>query len=97
VRLLVSGRHCQQQKLQMTLLLVIAAIYAGLLFATCLVGTVIYDLYALRQKPPWRTVSGDFLRLGSTHTWIAVLFAGMLGFAVGCLTGHLYFPQLIAP
>jgi hypothetical protein len=75
--------------------LVIAAIYAGLLLATCIVGTVIYDLIALRNG--WRTVSGDTMRLANRFVWVAVIVAGTLAFAVGVLVGHLFFPQIIQP
>jgi hypothetical protein len=73
--------------------LVVAAIYTGLLFATCTVGTVVYDLIAMRRG--WRTVSGDTMRLGSKYQWLCVAIAGALAFIVGVLTGHLFFPQMI--
>jgi hypothetical protein len=72
--------------------LVIAAVYAGLLLATGVVATVVYDLIAVRKG--WRTVSEETLFLSRGFPWVAVLITGLLCFAVGVLIGHLFFPQI---
>ncbi len=72
--------------------LAVAAVYFGLLFATGVVATVIYDLIALQHG--WRTVSGDTLLLGHRFYWVALIIAGMLGFAGGALSAHLLWPQV---
>ncbi len=73
--------------------LVVAAVYFGLLLATGIVATVIYDLIAVRRG--WRTVSRETMFLAGTYHWIAVVIAGILGFAIGVLCGHLFFPQIV--
>ena len=66
-------------------------IQSVVLLLASIVGTVIYDLYALRQVPPWRRVSGDLARM--PH-WVQLTFTGSLTFAVGLLCGHLYLSQV---
>lgn len=72
--------------------LVVAAIYAGLLLASCIISTVVYDLVALKRG--WRTVSEDTLLLSRRFPWVAVILTGILCFVVGVLVGHLFFPQI---
>lgn len=76
-----------------TIWLVIGVIYFGCLFATALVSTVIYDLWAVRHG--WRTVSREILMLGTTRIWLMLVISGWLGFAVGCLVGHLFLAQYV--
>jgi hypothetical protein len=54
---------------------------------------VAYDLYALRQTPPWRTVSGDFLRMGNHCPPIAIYMTAMLVGPWFVLVGHLFLGQ----
>jgi len=56
---------------------------------------VAYDLYALRQTPPWRTVSDDLLRLGNHCPPIAVVVAATLMVPPAVLVGHLFFGQKV--
>lgn len=70
--------------------LVIAAVYAGLLASTAVLGTIVYDLLALRFG--WRTVSQELHALSQTVPLLAALIIGWLSFALGVLVGHLFFP-----
>jgi hypothetical protein len=71
--------------------LIVAAIYAGLLTATAIVGTIVYDLIALQKG--WRTVSHETHLLGQTIPIIVVMVVASLCVALGILIGHLFFPQ----
>lgn len=73
--------------------LVVAAVYFGLLLASGIVATVVYDLIALRRG--WRTVSLEAAILSRSQPVFAVLLTGLLCFALGVLIGHLFFPQYV--
>lgn len=74
-----------------TLLLVVAAVWFGVMFSTGVLLTVVYDLIALRFG--WRTFSRDTMYLGHRFPAVAVVLTGCLAFALGTLVGHLYFAQ----
>lgn len=75
--------------------LVVAAVYFGLLLATGIVSTIVYDLIALQHG--WQTVSSETMHLSRRFPWVAVIVAGCLCFAMGVLCGHLFFPQVVYP
>lgn len=75
--------------------LVIAAVWFGVLFATSVIATIIYDLVALRKG--WRTVSKECYLLSRQFPRLAVVLTGMFAFALGVLAGHLFFAQRILP
>jgi hypothetical protein len=77
--------------------LMVGIVYFLSLFATALVFSVVYDLYALRQIPPWRTVSRDILGIGNRFTSVALIATGGFGFVAGCLCGHLFLQQNFNP
>lgn len=79
----------------MTAWLLVAAVYFGLLFVTAVVGTIAYDLVALRKG--WRTVSEEIYLLSAARPWAAVVLTGCFAFALGVLAGHLFFAQRILP
>ena len=77
--------------------LVVGCVYFSCLFASALIGATVYDLYALRQNPPWRRVSGDILRIGNRYTVIAFIAACGLACIVGMLIGHFWLNQDLNP
>jgi hypothetical protein len=65
----------------------------GFVLAAGIVGTIVYDLIAIRKD--WRTVSEETYRLGLKFPSLAVAASGVLGMAVGILIGHLWLGQII--
>ncbi len=72
--------------------LVIAAIYTGLILATGIIGTIVYDLIAIQKG--WRTVSEETYLLSNKSRWVGIILTGVVCLAVGILIGHLFFPQI---
>ncbi len=68
----------------------------GLLAAAALsiLAVVAWDWYALSRKGVW-TVSRWTLETSRRYTIVAFGLGLLLGLAVGCLAGHLEWPQLV--
>lgn len=73
--------------------LVAAAVWFGAVFATNTIAVIWYDLVALQKG--WRSFSRETLLLTRRFPWVAVVMTGVFCFALGCLCGHLFFPQYL--
>lgn len=72
---------------------IVAAVGFAALMELFVFLIVAYDLWALRQTPPWRTVSDDIYRIGNGCPPIALLMTAMLAAPPMILVGHLFFGQ----
>jgi hypothetical protein len=73
--------------------LICIACQTGILAAFCIVGTVTYDLIAVKRG--WRTVSEETLLLGRRFPALALFVASFVSLITGILIGHLFLPQYI--
>lgn len=70
--------------------LLIAAIYAGLLIATCIVAAVVYDLLAMHRG--WPSISMAANLIAARFNAVPILLTAALFGTVGILIGHLFPP-----
>ena len=69
-------------------MMIIAAVYTGIVTITCIIGTIIYDLIAIHYN--WKTVSMETLSLSNTYPVIWVIIVASICLVVGILIGHIF-------
>lgn len=74
----------------MTLFAWICATF-GIVFGFSVAGLVIYDCYLANHNLP--TISKHVADLTHNYPIIAATIGLSFGFVLGCLTGHLFFPE----